>query len=178
MLSQGLLIGWVENGLPGSVAPGLIALLAVAILIPVATGRQTYCHQLCAHGALQELLRRMPWSRPVPPRVYRVLRWLPGGLLVVSVSMFALAVSSFARSDIEPFGAWAWPLAGWATCILALASLVAATFYPMSYCRLACPTGYLLEFLRRRRSDHFRRRDGVGLVLLGLGVVVRLSSSG
>ena len=53
MLTQGLLVGWIDNGLPWRNAPGLIALAAAAFLIPVTTGRQTYCHQLCAHGALQ-----------------------------------------------------------------------------------------------------------------------------
>ncbi len=166
LLSQGLLLGWVENGLPVSIAPGLVALLAVAILIPVTTGRQTYCHQLCPHGALQELLRRMPWRRPVSPPVYRVLRYLPGGLLLVSVSLFALTHSTRYHAGLEPFGAWAWPLAGWATCTLALTSLLVASFYPMSYCRLACPTGYLLDFLRRRQTDQYRHRDGVALALL------------
>lgn len=178
MLSQGLLVGWVENGLPSGAAPGLIALAAVAVLIPVTTGRQTYCHQLCAHGALQELLRGMPWRRPIPPKAYRVLRCLPGGLLIVSATAFVLALGGFPHAGIEPFGAWAWPLAGWATCTVALASLVAASFYPMSYCRVACPTGYLLDFLRRRDSDHFRRRDAVGFGLLVLAAIVRLGGSG
>ncbi len=178
MLSQGLLVGWIQNGVPLSVAPGLIALAAVALLIPATTGRQTYCHQLCAHGALQELLRRMPWRRPVPRKVYRVLRCLPGGLLVLSAAAFALALGAFPRDGIEPFGAWAWPLAGWATCAVALASLIAASFYPMSYCRLACPTGYLLDFVRHRSSDRFRRRDGVGLGLLVLLAILRSSGTG
>ena len=57
LLSQDLFAGWIASGLPWFTAPGLVLLVAAAFLAPVVTGRQVYCHQLCAHGALQELVR-------------------------------------------------------------------------------------------------------------------------
>lgn len=176
MLSQGLLLGWVGHGMPWHLAPGLVALAAVALFVPMATGRQIYCHQLCAHGALQELLRRLPWRRPLPGSLARLRGWLPGGLLVLSVLGWLWLGSGFAHASIEPFGAWAWPLAGIATCFVAGLSLVFSALYPMAYCRIGCPTGYLLDYLRRRGSASLRGRDVVGGLLLLLAVALRLGA--
>ena len=45
---------------------------------------------------------------------------------------------------------------------------------PMAYCRYACGTGRLLEYLRHSaRSDRFLLADGVLLALLLLSAIVR-----
>jgi hypothetical protein len=43
----------------------------------------------------------------------------------------------------------------------------------MAYCKYGCPTGWLLEFVRKRTGkDHFGDRDwiGLGLFLVALGL--------
>ena len=56
LLSLALLSGWAANGLALKAAPGLVLLAAAALLVPWTTRRQLYCHQICPHGAAQQLL--------------------------------------------------------------------------------------------------------------------------
>ncbi|MBI2924661.1 MAG: FAD:protein FMN transferase [Verrucomicrobia bacterium] len=56
LLSLALLGGWAANGLALKAAPGLVLLAAAALLVPWTTRRQLYCHQICPHGAAQQLL--------------------------------------------------------------------------------------------------------------------------
>jgi polyferredoxin len=77
-------------------------------------------------------------------------------------------------AGIEPFDAFLFRIAGWATLVIALVGLVAAALVPMAYCRFGCPTGAMLDYLRySARSDRFTRRDVVALALLALAVVIR-----
>jgi len=48
---------WAESGVPWRSAPALVLLAArPALAVPWATRKPLYCHQLCPHGAAQELL--------------------------------------------------------------------------------------------------------------------------
>ncbi len=59
LLSLALFGGWATHGLALKAAPGLVLLAAAALLVPWATRRQLYCHQICPHGAAQQLLGRV-----------------------------------------------------------------------------------------------------------------------
>ena len=63
--------------------------------------------------------------------------------------------------DIEPFDAWVFRVAGWATITVAIVGLVASLFVPMAYCRYGCPTGALLKFLQVSLAQ--RALDDAGL---------------
>ena len=52
ILSQALFAGWAQNGIPWQRAPILALLSLAALIIPMATGKSFYCHQLCPHGRL------------------------------------------------------------------------------------------------------------------------------
>jgi NosR/NirI family nitrous oxide reductase transcriptional regulator len=102
------------------------------------------------------------------PDFARGLRWLPPLLLalVVVVSVLVLPID---LAHLEPFDAYVLQSAGVATGAIALVGLVASLFVPMAYCHYGCPTGALLEFIRRHgRADRFGRRDVGALLLLGL----------
>ncbi len=51
MISQALLVGWAQSGFPWRLAPGLVLLTAAALLVPLVSKRQLYCHQICPFGA-------------------------------------------------------------------------------------------------------------------------------
>lgn len=173
MLSQAMLVGWAQSGIPWRHAGGLVLLTAAALVVPLTTRRNVYCSHLCPHGAAQQLLkRRLPWQLHLSPRWSRVLKLVPLLLLAWCLLVGMLALP-FSLVDIEPFDAWVFPVAGWATIGVAVTGLVASLFVPMAYCRFGCPTGAMLNFLRfHSRSGEWTARDGLacGLLLLAAGL--------
>lgn len=173
MLSQALLVGWARSGVPWATAAGMVALSMAAFAIPMATGRNVYCSHLCPHGAVQQLVRnRLPWRVRLSKRWTRLLTLLPG-LLLLWVVVVATAGLGFSLVDIEPFDAWLLSVAGLATIAVAVVGLVASMFVPMAYCRFGCPTGALLQFVRRnRRSLEITRRDHFAIVCLVVAIAL------
>jgi thiamine biosynthesis lipoprotein len=98
----------------------------------------------------------------------KVLALLPPALLAFAV-VVTLVGWRFDLSNIEPFDAWSWRAAGWATITIAGVGLAASIFIPQAYCRFACPTGALLGFIRSTGSaDHWGRRDWVALAFTSI----------
>lgn len=169
MLSLAMISGWARHGIPWTTAPSLVVLSAAALLLPITSRHNVYCHHLCPHGAAQQLLRKIsPKQIHVPDRITRLLKRLPGALLLVCVVIVMTSIT-FSLVDVEPFDAWVFQVAGWATITIALAGLIAAFFVPMAYCRFGCPTGFLLNFLRfNAHSDRWTRTDWIATGLLAV----------
>lgn len=171
LVSMAMLVGWAQHGIAWRSASGLVLLTAAALLLPMTTRRNLYCSHLCPHGAAQDLLkRRLSRQLRIPKRLARALLVLPALLLAwcVIVGMLALSVSLV---DIEPFDAWVFRVAGWATISVAVVGLIASLFVPMAYCRYGCPTGALLKFLRvHSHSERWTARDWAALGLAGLAL--------
>jgi len=171
LLSLAAFAGWAANGLAFQAAPGLVLLAGAALLVPWATRRQLYCHQICPHGAAQQLLGGLGWKRWSPSgRWASVLESLPTALLGVA---FVLVLAGFASQlpALEAFDAWVWRVAGVCSLILAVGGLLASLVIPQAYCRFGCPTGAFLGFVRSSGSvDRWGRRDWTGLVFLVLGL--------
>jgi polyferredoxin len=167
MLSQGLLTGWASNSAPWSSAVGLVALAAVALVGPVLTSKQLYCHHICPHGALQQLLaRRLRWQWSPPKRVEAVLSLIPHALLAL-VFLIALRGWAVDLNALEPFDAYLFRIAGWASIVLALGGLAWALVTPLAYCRFGCPTGALFKMIRFTGSgDHLGLRDAIAAAML------------
>jgi len=179
MLSQSLLVGWAQNGAAWRFAPGLVLLVAVAFLVPLTTHRQVYCHHLCPHGAVQQLIKNAVPRKWRPAG--RLPRWLSHALslvplgLLVWVVIVALCQLPFNLAAIEPFDAYVWRVAGWATMAIAIGGLAFSLLVPMAYCRFGCPTGAVLNYLRLQGAgDRWTRRDAAALALLGLAIGLRL----
>ena len=172
LLSQALLVGWAQNGLAWRFAPGLLLLVAAALLVPLVARKNVYCHQLCPHGAAQQLLKKaLPkrWRIGVPARLALVLRAVPF-LLVLFVIVVGVTQLTFNLVAIEPFDAYLFRVAGWATITIAVVGLVASMFVPMAYCRYGCPTGAVLNFLLgggQAGQVFTKRRAGAGVFVVG-----------
>ncbi len=174
MLSQGLLAGWAGAGTPWRSAPGLVLLAVVALLGPVLTRRQLYCHHVCPHGAFQQLLtNRLPWRWNPSRRADAVLSKLPFVLLgfVLFAAMLAWSVD---LNMLEPFDAYLFRVAGWGVIALAVGGLVWALFTPLAYCKYGCPTGALFKLLRvTGDADRLGMREGIAaaciLIAWGIG---------
>ncbi|MFV2069290.1 MAG: FMN-binding protein [Pirellulales bacterium] len=174
MLSQALLIGWVQHGVPWRVAPGLVLLAAAALLVPVVSHRNLYCHHVCPFGAAQHLMRRRwPWRVHLTVRSKRWLQFIPS-LLLLFVLAATLRRWPIDLAGIEPFDAFVFWIAGWATTAVACTGILASTAVPMAYCRFGCPTGAVLDYLRLRpHRDGVTRRDLIALLLLGAALAMR-----
>ena len=171
MLSQGLLAGWAAHGTPWRSAPGLLLLTAVALLGPVFTSKQLYCHHICPHGALQQLLaRRLKWQWRVTAAQER---WLNQNPFLLLGFVFICVIVGWAvdLNSLEPFDAYVFRVAGWASLGIAGTGLIAALFQPLAYCKYGCPTGALFKLLRLTGdADHLGVRDWVaaGMLIAGL----------
>ena len=171
LISLAVVTGWAAKGFAWRLAPGLAAVIVVSVILPVATKRNLYCSHICPHGAAQQLLRRgVRWKKG--DRWLRRMKWLPGVTLVAAV-LVTLLGRDWNLAAWEPFNAYIWYVAGASSIILAVASLMLSAVVPMAWCRHACATGRLLEYVRRSaRSDRLVLADGVLLVLLTLMVIV------
>ena len=169
MLSQTLLVGWAQGGVPWRLAPGLVLLSSAALLVPVLSKRQLYCHHVCPFGAAQQLIAPRADRRwRVPGRIRRVLSVIPPALLllVVLTAMLHLPIN---LASIEPFDAFFFWIAGTATLLIALVGLIGSAIVPMGYCRFGCPTGAMLDYLRfRGSSDRLAGRDLLAVALVAL----------
>lgn len=175
LIAQTLVVGWAQNGVPWRTAPGLVLMLAAALIVPWSTGKPLYCQHLCPHGHAQELLARIApkrWRITLPKNLAAGLRWLP----LLTLAMILGVVMLVLPADLaafEPFDAYAIRTAGWATIAIALGGLVAACFVPMAYCHYGCPTGALLNFIRSHGpADRFGRREIGALILVLLAFVL------
>ena len=174
LIAQSLLSGWAAAGIGWRLAPGMVLLAAASFLAPWTTRRALYCQYICPHGAAQELLDRISPRKlrvKLPAGVANGLRWLPVLLLALTLGTTMLLLP-LDLAGIEPFDAWLWRSAGWATITVAAVGLLASLFVPMAYCKFGCPTGALLEFVRSHgRKDTFGKRD-VAAALMVLFVVL------
>jgi len=175
LLAQSLFVGWMENRVPWETAPGLVLFAAAAFLVPWFTGQPVYCQFICPHGNLQRwAMKILPsrWKRTLPEDGKWIARLVPVMLLSVVLGVSFLRLD-FDLAGIEPFDAYLLKGAGLATVVVALVGLMVSLWFPMAYCKYGCPTGWLLEFVRKRRGhDRFGERDWIGLGLLGMALVL------
>jgi len=173
MVSLAVLGGWAEGAVPLRSAPGLVALVAAAFVLPWSTGKPVYCQHLCPHGAAQELIYRIVPGRARLPRwLHRVLSALPYLVLAAGV-MIATVGLPLSLSAIEPFDAWIFGIGGVATVVIALIGLAASAFVPQAYCKYGCPTGLILDYARtRRREVSLSGRDALATGLIALALVL------
>jgi len=177
LISMALIAGWSTEGIAWRLAPALAAVAAIAFLSPATAKANPYCSHVCPHGAIQQLIRPSRSSkrhRTIPRAMARLLIGLPGSLLVLAYLMLQFNASADLASW-EPFHAYLFRIAPWSAIVLALCTLVFAAFVPLGYCRYGCPTGRLLDHLRRSSaSGRLRWADGVALMLLAVAVARRL----
>jgi hypothetical protein len=163
LLSMALLGGWTRGGVAWRLAPGLTTLAAVAVFAPAIFKGNVYCDHLCPHGILQQ------WVRPRHRRA--IPRWLGATLRVSAAVLIGLTFTSavyplgWNLSWFEPFDAYAAGVAISVSVALWGGSLVLARLEPVGYCRLACPTGKLLDYVRRDASSHQITTIDIGLAL-------------
>ncbi len=149
-----------------------------ALFVPILSKQNLYCHQLCPHGAIQQLLKnRLPWQFHPPKKLHWILLAIPPVLMGVVV-LVAMMGWGFGLVNLEPFDAYVFQVAGTATLVIFFVGLIASLFVPMAYCRYGCPTGALLNFLRfHGQSERFTLKDAVAIGLLALALLMFATTS-
>ncbi|MAI71833.1 MAG: transcriptional regulator [Rhodopirellula sp.] len=169
LLSMALIAGWSAEGIAWRLAPGLAAITCVAMLGPPLTKGNPYCNHLCPHGAIQQLIRPKPKSlryRTLSPAFSRMIRRLPG-LTLCAAYIALVLLPTIDLASWEPFHAYLFRIASWSSLGFAFATIAASTVLPMGYCRFGCPTGRLLDYLKRTAtSDRVQVGDAVAVGLL------------
>ena len=180
LISLALIAGWSAEGIAWRLAPGLAAVVLVAMVAPPITKGNPYCNHLCPHGALQQLIKPSRSSRRRWNFAHASNRWLrciPGCMLVVAY-LSLLAVPTIDLSSWEPFHAYLFRIAPWGAVALALGSLALSAMIPMAYCRWGCPTGRMIDYLRlSAASGRIQRTDLVAIGLLVLALSLSLLES-
>ncbi|MEM7700217.1 MAG: 4Fe-4S binding protein, partial [Verrucomicrobiota bacterium] len=175
LIAQSLVIGWIETRIPWEATPGLVVLVLGAFVVPWFSRQPVYCQFVCPHGNLQRLIVKWTpskWKRSLNDDGKWVARFAPPMLLAV-VLIVSFKQLDFDLAGIEPFDAYLLTSAGTATIVIAVVGLLLSFVFPMAYCRFGCPTGWLLEFIRRRGGkDRFSWRDAVGCGLLLLALTL------
>ena len=99
----------------GGDAPILALLSLAALLVPMATGKAIYCHQLCPHGAARQWMRKarkQPFQ--ISSKLNRLLECIPY-LLLVLVVFLAFQTSAHTLNILEPFDAYVWRGCWWSS---------------------------------------------------------------
>lgn len=178
LISMALIAGWSAEGVAWQLAPGLAAITAVALLLPPLSKGNPYCNHLCPHGAVQQLVRPgSRWRRKLrlSPSKIRWLKRIPGATLVIAY-LVLITAPSIDLSSWEPFHAYLFRIASWGSIALAVATIALSALIPMGYCRLGCPTGRLIDYLRRSAaSDRIGTGDYVAIGLLLVSLMIRTS---
>ncbi|MDA9934513.1 FMN-binding protein [Rubripirellula sp.] len=169
LVSMALIAGWSAEGVAWRLAPGLAAITCVAMLGPPLTKGNPYCNHLCPHGAIQQLVRPKPRSlryKNLTPALSRMMRRLPG-LTLCAAYIALVLLPTIDLASWEPFHAYLFRIASWSSLAFAFATLAISAVLPMGYCRFGCPTGRLLDYLKRTAtSDRLQVGDAVAVGLL------------
>ncbi|MDA7878209.1 FMN-binding protein [bacterium] len=169
LVSLALIAGWSAEGIAWRLAPGLAAISCVAMLGPPLTKGNPYCNHLCPHGAIQQLVRPTTKSmryRKLRPRLGRLMRRLPGITLCGAYTGLVL-LPTLDLASWEPFHAYLFRIASWSSLAFAFATIAISAVLPMGYCRYGCPTGRVLDYLKRTAtSDRLQVADFVAASLL------------
>ncbi|PHR92764.1 MAG: hypothetical protein COA78_33230 [Blastopirellula sp.] len=171
-VSQELLVGYAQNGIPLHHSVGLALLSIAALCIPIFTKKQIYCHQICPHGAAQFLIKQVsPWKYKLP-RYMKIMLACVIPVLWLVIILTAMQKIQFNLVALEPFDAYLFQVAGFATISVALVGLAFSAFVPMGYCKYGCPTGSLLNFLRyQSKSGEWSHRDSFAVLLVLMAVI-------
>ena len=173
VLSQAVIFGWAQNGMPLKNAPGMVFLCVSALFVPVISKHNTYCDYICPFGAIQQLSIKSKVKKVrLTRRVRKVLKLIPAVLLGI-VLLAGCGYIKVNLASLEPFDAFSFRVAGWLTISVALIGFTASLFVPMAYCRFGCPTGAVLNFLRfNKRSDKVQPRDCLAVIMLVIAFVI------
>ncbi len=152
-LSLTSFVSWIGNGFNFSLALISVAMLMIAIIMPLLGRRGSYCTHHCPLGSAQELMGLIPMGRlKISPDVQRWLGKLRYYLLLSLLFMMWLGVG-FEIMEYEAFSAFLLGSASPVVLTMAVCFLILSIFTPRPYCRFVCPTGALITTSQRVNGE-------------------------
>ena len=135
-----------------------------ALIMLLATGKNTYCAYICPFGALQEVVFAFGGpigKKPLNPAVTKVLKWSPGILVFVSLAL-TLGFHNLDFANYEPFSLIFGQVGVGIQWALLPLVFVGALFSRRIYCNFACPVGYVLTKILMLRAKAVKggKKDG------------------
>ncbi|HBJ36207.1 MAG TPA: hypothetical protein DDZ51_15945, partial [Planctomycetaceae bacterium] len=152
LLSLALLSGWTRGGIAWQFAPGLAVLAMVAILAPAVMKGNVYCDHICPHGILQQWIR--PRKGHNPMSLNKVAIQISAVVFILIALISVVQPTKVNLAWFEPFDTYASGVFLSLSAFIWSLSIVLSRIAPMGYCRLACPTGRLLDYTRRDASRY------------------------
>ena len=127
-------------------------ILFCALILPIISGKNFYCTFLCPFGAMQELFGRIPLPKKnLPPKFMKGVAVFKVVLLAaLYILMIFKIVADF--TVFEPFSAFKFEAASLPSLVIAASFLFVSLFINRPWCRLFCPTGTLLNMLRKKNG--------------------------
>lgn len=151
-ISLSTLLGYVENGTTWQANFIGIIMLVLAIIMPVFFNKKSYyCTYICPFGAAQELAGKVYKSKiKIPSKVIAILKHTRQ--IITAVIFIAMWLgTSTTIAGYEPFAAFIFKHASIPVIIIAIISIVLSIFTPRPWCRYACPTGQLLQWVEKMK---------------------------
>ena len=154
MLSMAQFTMWVMGGIPLAAQWLMLLVLLLAILLPMITGKAYYCAWLCPMGAAQALLGEVNKKHKLKlsPKLMKCLQILRTAILLFGLLAMGIGLS-FDFADMEAFTIFRPQSAPIVALVLAILSLVLSIFVVRPWCRFLCPSGEMLEMVRKKSKS-------------------------
>ena len=141
---------WLTSG---NIALIPAVILALAVIIPIFTGRNLYCTFVCPFGAMQELLGKIPLPKKNFPAKF--MKGAAVFKVVLLVAVYVLMIFKVVEdlTVIEPFSAFKFDAAALPSLVIAALFLIVSLFINRPWCRFFCPTGTLINMFAKKNGE-------------------------
>ncbi len=148
-LSLAQMVNWVSGGTNWKLQWIILIILFISVAFPLFFNKAFYCHWVCPYGAAQELCGKAKVKKlQLPSRLHRRLKYLQEVFFLI-IMIILLTGFIFDLALVEPFQAFSLHQARFWVMGFAGFFLVLSLFLPKAWCRYFCPTGYILEWIRK-----------------------------
>lgn len=144
------IIGWFENGMNIYTSIAFFSIILLAIVLPIFFNKKRfYCTWVCPFGSAQELAGKITKKKvAIPPRVMNYLRY---SQTIITLALFFSLWIGLASDIIEyePFSAFLFQHASIPVIIIATLTIITSVFVSKPWCRFACPTGQIFNWIEK-----------------------------
>ena len=140
---------WLTSGITWPLEWAMVAIFALAVLLPLFTGRAFYCTYLCPMGALQELAGKACKKKVTVPKTAVTILLIIRKLFLLTLLILVAANAGIDLAFAEPFSVFSVQSITLFSIVFAAIVLVVSLFINRAWCRFLCPTGLLFDLVRR-----------------------------